>query len=160
MIKRWMAGAGMVVTLLSTSALATGSIEPNLLIGTWHCSFEVNDQQLSLVGTSVDQYLANGTARSNSHLSVQMHTLNLDVVYELGLETTWQVVAPDQLVETVVAMPTFTTSNPALEQILDLKSGLLNGKNEAAKIVELSQNRAVFRTQSTDGPQHDIHCTR
>ena len=149
-----------LVSVLTATSLTAAPLDPALLVGTWQCSFEISSDEQTLVGTSVDTYFADGTSRSDSRLSVQLHPLNLDIVYELGVTATWQLTPPDQLVETITAVPTFINSNPELEQMINLKAELLNGKSESAQIVELTQQRAIFRTKPADDPQHDIRCTR
>ncbi len=148
------------LSLLTSTSLIAAPLEPVLLVGTWQCSFEIRSDAQTLVGTAVDTYFADGTSRSDSRLSVQLHPLNLDIVYELGVTATWQLTPPDQLVETITAVPTLINSNPALEQMINLKAELLNGKTESAQIIELTQNRAVFQTSAEDHSQHEIRCTR
>lgn len=148
------------ISLLATASLAAAPIDSALLLGTWHCSFEVNSKEQTLVGTSVDTYFADGTTRSDSRLSFQLHPFNLDIVYELSVDATWQLIAPDQLVETITAVPKFVHSNPELEAIINLKAELMNGQSESAQIVALSAQRAVFRTNAKEDEQHEISCTR
>lgn len=147
------------ISLLATASLAAAPIDSTLLLGTWQCSFEVNSKEQTLVGTSVDTYFADGTSRSDSHLSFQLHDINKDVAYQLEIEATWTIDG-NRLQETITAVPTFVTSNPPLEQVINLKSELMNGKTESVQIIELSQNRAVFQTEAEDQRQHEISCTR
>ena len=152
--------AGLLSMINAPLLLAAAPIDGSLLIGTWHCSFESNSPEQSLVGTSVDTYFADGTSRSESKLSLQIHSIGLDVAYEIALQSRWQLVDQHRIEETVVAVPSFFTTNPALERMVSLKDELLNGEAESAKILELSANTAIFQTEAEGQPPQEVRCTR
>lgn len=155
-----LAYAAGLFSIINTTFVSASTIDPALLLGTWHCSFESNSPEQSLVGTSIDRYFADGTSHSDSKLSLQIHSIGLDVAYEITLKSRWQMIGQDRIEETVVAVPTFLTSNPALEQMISLKDELLNGETESANIIELTANTAIFRTGTEGQSQQDVRCTR
>lgn len=150
----------ILASFLLNSPLFAQSMDHTVLVGVWNCSFEASSPSQTLVGTSVDTYFADGRSMSTSKLSVQHHILAFDIVYDLSIEGKWSVSPDHVLQETVVALPTFSSSNPALEQKIRLQQQLLNAKTESSKIIELSAHRAVFQAMDTTEAQHQIECNR
>ncbi|MEC7120974.1 MAG: hypothetical protein VXW65_13885 [Pseudomonadota bacterium] len=135
-------------------------IDASLLIGTWHCSFERNSDQQSIVVTSVDTYLADGTSHSESKLMLQLHPFNLDAHYDLKILATWQLQDGNVLSEAITAVPHFETSNPPLEKLISLKQELLDGKAERSTILQLDAHTAVFQSLGDDQTEQQVSCSR
>lgn len=145
---------------MATSLVSANKVDPQTLTGTWNCSFESNSQHQALVGTSIDTYFTNGTSISKSNLSVQHYALGLDIAYELTSEGTWSITDHDTLQERITAVPEFSSSNPALEQVIGLQTELMNGQTDSAKIIQLDRKHAIFQTMGHDEATHEIRCTR
>lgn len=149
-----------LATVIAIPIASASLLDPQALVGTWNCSFESNSQHQSLVGTSIDTYFPNGTSISKSNLSVQHYALGLDIAYELTSEGTWSITDHDTLQERITAVPEFSSSNPALEQVIGLQTELMNGQTDSARIMQLDRKHAIFQTMGHDDATHEIRCTR
>lgn len=150
----------VVVIGLSANVSAQDAVKQKLnpydIIGKWSCRFK--DEKLGTQFTSFENYSKNGILTSNGEVDLNY---NATVVhYKISSKQKW-LIDGDLLKWENLALSSFETSHPKLEELINYKSNMNPGITGVAKIVELSANHLKLQYLITGLPEiAPVSCTR